>query len=656
MPLPKLSPLQSRLAASLAASCMLLVLYFAFSSSHFAYAAELDSISPEDHNHERIQHGPILEIGLEELELRDEDYEAEFIGYDRGIIGRAAASTDPVALLNNRPALTNVPQGTTLSYMFSNESLWNSSTAVEGIQLPSTITRRTWSRNTIYAEAADNITLVDGESNDEGPGDLRLMSRQTSSQSNRTLWVTVSVCLQPESNDTSLGVAPQMSLYLSQSSSNTHPGPSGDASLQQMITLDGGWGMMEINATDNVYIGVSAPNVTGFTGPYSASIAASVNQPYHYYNDQETNLHLVDSDAQSALFITNNLTMEDANSTAYKSWMSMSPPFVLFANNQSVPSITGVQKSYCGLKNLATLPQSGGMQMGMTTSGLGNHPKQQFYMDALQKSTTYMAVVALPANTTTSSGVVGGGGEVWRATNFATLKDDNCAVIYNLSFCDQSSYSVPGNTNTFPNATALAAFYDNATQAQYSYFEKVLAQIPCETTSSAQYSLTKTCNDCSSAYKDWLCSVMIPRCTDFDSTDSWLQPRNMGQAFPNGTMLSPALVATANQSAPMNASRNAAIDTTVQPGPYKEVLPCDDLCFGIVQSCPSVMGFSCPMVGQIGFNTSYGERPNGSPEQAGQITCNFPGAAYFLAATGTRGAAPTVLVFLIATILGAILL
>lgn len=129
----------------------------------------------------------------------------------------------------------------------------------------------------------------------------------------------------------------------------------------------------------------------------------------------------------------------------------------------------------------------------------------------------------------------------------------------------------------------------------------------------------------------------------------------MGQAFPNGTMLSPALVAAANQSAAMNGSRNAAIDTVVQPGPYKEVLPCDDLCFGIVQSCPSAMGFSCPMSGQIGFNTSYGQRPNGSAEQSGQITCNFPGAAYFLAATGTRGAAPTVLVFVMATILGAML-
>lgn len=232
-----------------------------------------------------------------------------------------------------------------------------------------------------------------------------------------------------------------------------------------------------------------------------------------------------------------------------------------------------------------------------------------------------------------------------------TIEDDNCAVIYNLSFCDQSSYAVPGNPNTFPNVTSLAAFYDNATQAQYEFFNKVLAQIPCETTSSAQYSLAKNCNDCASDYKNWLCSVMIPRCTDFSSSLTWLQERNLVQPFPNGTMLSPEVVSFASQTTFLNGSRNTAIDSVVQPGPYKEVLPCDDLCYSIVQSCPASMGFSCPMFGQLGFNQSYGKRPDGSPEQAGQITCNFPGAAYFLAATGTRGAAPTALVFVVAGVL-----
>lgn len=231
-----------------------------------------------------------------------------------------------------------------------------------------------------------------------------------------------------------------------------------------------------------------------------------------------------------------------------------------------------------------------------------------------------------------------------------TFEGDNCAVIYNLSFCDETAYAVPSNPNTFPNITALAAFYDNSTQGQYTFFQNVLGQIPCETTSSAQYSLAQNCNDCIVSYKQWLCSVMIPRCTDFSSTLPWLQPRNMIQPFPNGTMLPEPLVIAANQSAFLNSSRNPNIDTVVKPGPYKEILPCDDLCYSIVRSCPSAMQFACPYRGRTGFNTSYGLRPDSSPEQAGQITCNFPGAAYYLAASGAKRPVPHVLIFVIVAV------
>lgn len=202
-------------------------------------------------------------------------------------------------------------------------------------------------------------------------------------------------------------------------------------------------------------------------------------------------------------------------------------------------------------------------------------------------------------------------------------------MIFNLSFCNQTAYAVPANTANFANFTTLAAFYDNATQAQYQFFENVLAQIPCETTSSAQYSLARNCSDCAAAYKEWLCSVTIPRCTDFSSNLPWLQERNMGQPFPNGTMLPQSLVDFANNSMAFNNSRNPIIDAFVQPGPYKEVLPCNDLCHNLVQSCPASMGFACPRPGRIAFNQSYGQMPDPNiPGQVGQITCNYPGAAY----------------------------
>lgn len=237
-------------------------------------------------------------------------------------------------------------------------------------------------------------------------------------------------------------------------------------------------------------------------------------------------------------------------------------------------------------------------------------------------------------------------------------------MIYDLSFCDQTAYSVPSNPNKFGNMSALAAFYDNSTRDSFANFEKVLAQIPCETTASAQYSLARDCDDCREAYKSWLCAVSIPRCTDFTKDKWWLQRRAMGQPFPNGTFLDTRDRQIAKQTASINISRNALIDTELVPGPYKEVLPCDELCFNLVRSCPASMGFNCPQFGDIGFNESYGRYPflqgDGSAGIQGDdsgrisdITCNSPGTIYYLSAG--RRALPSMLILGLGILMGFLL-
>jgi len=192
---------------------------------------------------------------------------------------------------------------------------------------------------------------------------------------------------------------------------------------------------------------------------------------------------------------------------------------------------------------------------------------------------------------------------------------------------------VPANPGLFPNVSNLAAHYDNNTKAQFDVFKKVLAQIPCETTSSAQYSLARTCDNCSSDYKEWLCAVSIPRCTDWSQvgpSQHWLQQRNMIQPFPNNSILwDYGAYKAANDSSivAIKSSRNVTIDAVVQPGPYNEILPCDDLCYHVVQSCPAAMGFMCPTPGQRSFNQSYAV--------TSETKCNFPGNQG-LSSWGTR--------------------
>jgi calcium channel MID1 len=181
--------------------------------------------------------------------------------------------------------------------------------------------------------------------------------------------------------------------------------------------------------------------------------------------------------------------------------------------------------------------------------------------------------------------------------------DGNCRVIFDLPFCDSVAYAVPTNptNNTLNNLTTLSNIYDSNAAALYKNFSMSLQQIPCNTTETAQYSLASNCDDCARDYKTWLCAVTIPRCVDFTTPNipefSFLAPRNIGQQFPGGTSpdLSQQALGSSNLSqVSLNSSRNPLIDTDIKPGPYKELLPCQELCFNMVKSCPTSMGFRCP--------------------------------------------------------------
>lgn len=240
----------------------------------------------------------------------------------------------------------------------------------------------------------------------------------------------------------------------------------------------------------------------------------------------------------------------------------------------------------------------------------------------------------------------------------------------------------------------LARLYDDAAAATYQNFTYSLQQIACNTTSTAQYSLVRNCDDCARDYKNWLCAVTIPRCADFSSQDPFLQPRNLGQSFLDGTASSQSLFPGSSelltngdnfQAMPepdeddkdddkskdgeggniegyedvrpptmrlyANSSRNPLIDDLIQPGPYKEVLPCDDLCYSLVQSCPAALGFKCPLPGR-GLERSYGKR-----SRNGSITCSYLGAAYYLNDSNalTKGLVPSVFYLMMIGIVAALL-
>ncbi|KAK4669750.1 uncharacterized protein QC763_0035720 [Podospora pseudopauciseta] len=440
---------------------------------------------------------------------------------------------------------------------------------------------------------------------------------------------------------------PQLTLFVSKSAEYQAPGPLADMSTQHMLPFVEGAVNFNFTATEDVYIAVHAPNVSDvFEGKYNFEIAVSGEGYYFAYNDQDdADLIWVDSDSQGALLITHNLTTE-RDPEVQEKIMSMEPyPYVLFAHNKTDRGLDGLKRSWCGLKLNAMIAgvrggrEEGKVRSSMTRRGMGGLPKQQFFFNGLWADTNYTAFLArerrgvglgLGRRQEGGEDQGGGGGvEVFKPVDFTTKSDHgNCALITDLEFCNEVAYSVPSNPS-FGNSTQLARFYDDHAAKLYVNFNLTLQQIQCEAGPTQRYSLVRTCDDCANAYKNWLCSVTIPRCEDFGNSAPYLQARAISQPFPDGEMLSKEELGSMPNITRFNSSRNTRIDEEIRPGPYKELLPCEDLCYDLVRSCPASMGFGCPQPGGLGFEGNYGQR-----RENGELVCNFQGSAHIPSGEG----------------------
>ena len=601
-PCPKLTPLQSRLLASVLTLVLLGVVYWALSHPHIAYAAELDYDGGgrlrggEDHNWHRI--------ALEEVET----YWAEGVDAEDDT-GTAVLSARAPAVSttggNNVPNTDNIEPGGTTVWEFTNEQL-NSRPAERGPGLPRDLPG-VEDDSLQHTELRRREVATELESGDD------LNPRQ--SGRSKTIYVSINTCLQPDyvRSGTQSAPPPQLTLYVATDSSNQKPGPNVGVGSQTQIPLEEGYAATQVTANGNWYMSVHAPELPNdFSGVWNYELAVSIDDYYHQLNRTHTNLYLLDTDSNAALLVTNNLTQSNASTESYRQWVELAPPFIMFASNTNGTRSMGLSQSFCGLKQNAQIDgNSTNVQMEMITRGLGNKPKEQFYVTALNRSSSYVAILAMDGNSTNSGqGVVGGGGKVWQTIQpFRTKSDGNCALLFDLDFCSEVAYAVPSTPDIVSNHSHFKSIYDDYTLKYYHNFNYSLQQIPCSTTADAQYSLAKNCDDCAKAYKEWLCVVSIPRCEDFSSDAKHLHRRNMGQKFINGTMLPSSILEhpyTPMSNAPTlegtvaysqtyissmatNSSPNPIIDNQIAPGPYKEVLPCEDLCWGLMPKlscCP----------------------------------------------------------------------
>lgn len=616
-----------------------------------AYAAELELDGSgrlrggEDHNWHRI--------GQEALEADGvEDYDVEETDGTKVLSARApvVSSTGGNNVANN----DNIEAGDNNVWMFPVQQL-RSKHAQRGPGLPSDGTG-------VAGVVSRHLELRKRDGEEGYVEDVSLETRQTGGS--RTIYISANTCLQPYyvGSGVQSAAPPQLTLYVSSDSSNQSPGPN-SAGRQREIGFVDGFANASISASGDWYISVHAPSLpNSFKGVWNYELAVSIDDYFHVVVTNTSNLFPLDTDSNAALLVTDNLTQGNDTTQSYKQWMRLTAPYVVFASNVNDTRTMGLSQSFCGLNNNAQIAgkqaqadgNGTGVQMQMTTRGLGNLPKEQFYINTLNRSSTYVAHLAQVGNSTNSgNGVVGGGGIVWKTTNFTTKSDGNCALLFNLDFCSEVAYAVPSSPGAIANYSNFQALYDNSTLKAYQNFNYSLQQIPCTTNPDSQYSLARNCGDCARAYKDWLCAVSMPRCADFSNPAPYLQKRNMGQPFINGSSLAASLLQSSYipmSSAPTlegtvaydqtylssmatNSSRNPLIDTDIKPGPYKEVLPCADLCYGLVQSCPAALGFGCPYPG-LGLEVSYGNRDHNGGDT---LSCSYLGAFVYSGGAGRVG-------------------
>ena len=399
---------------------VLTALYFATlyptaSKIRIAYATGLDFTAKEDHSDLRKWSlSPLVDkvksSSLEQVE-REQNYEPYFTGFDRSIIGRVPAESE--GLDNNVPMKRNIKQGDTQYWVFRKNTLFGPMSVEIRKPLP--------------FESAPRDLLENDVSGDlpEEDESQKLLKRQDSPQESRMLYVSLTICDQPSLKDQSLGKEepPMLTVYISQSSDKQNPGPErSDFSFETFQ----GYGAKRIEASGDLFFGVTAAENPNFDGNYNYELTASIDALYAAYNSQlkstvagEDYLIEIDSDSTSALFISGNLTIDNLSKDK--------PPYSIFVYSTNDAAVLNIQQSLCGLQNHVQI--KGNLLNGPSTSNVDTQlaaprngtQKQQFYVTGLNASTEYFAILAVDGNSTNDGGsIVRGGGTVGKSIAFRT--------------------------------------------------------------------------------------------------------------------------------------------------------------------------------------------------------------------------------------------
>lgn len=192
---------------------------------------------------------------------------------------------------------------------------------------------------------------------------------------------------------------------------------------------------------------------------------------------------------------------------------------------------------------------------------------------------------------------------------------DSCRLVYDIEACPSVAYSVPAPRSL--DTASLVSFFNSTLSASLANFSRTLTTFPCGSKDMGLYSIVSTCDDCLDAYRTFLCSTTLPRCTTrrpprhsttrvvpsslrgtsrAGPSRTSSRPRSVGDPAASRTPLLGPTALGATFPSLFNASypATAAHAQAESPFPYAEVPPCLDVCYLVEARCPPFLGWTCP--------------------------------------------------------------
>jgi calcium channel MID1 len=413
---------QLKLFAYIAATCLLLFTCSSTRAPIFVHAVDVPT-APEQRDVPYAE--PLLAVAdsihNDEDKIKFEQsggYTPNFAYFARSLLGRQAEEVGK--LKNDERMESDINPETTVYFVLEKSQLQARGSPVG---LLNVLDARD-SENDFTSEWVENGEYQNAAMDPEVPGEA-LNVRQASET--KKVWVSANTCKQPlPGNNASSTGAPQLILYVSTSAQNQKPGPGSTDNLvtnKTGIPFDNGYISFEVNATSDIYIGISAPKLNeNWFGSWHFEVAASTHGSYHSYNRTNPFLFMVDTDSESTLFITYNLT--DSNKAEDIAKWNRSNPFAMYAFPAGRSPVTGMENSYCALKQQFNSTNNITVDTQITTKFGAGYPKSQFNVHNLSNAQTYNGYLVVEGNQDTVDlpgvGRVRAGGKVFQQFNWTT--------------------------------------------------------------------------------------------------------------------------------------------------------------------------------------------------------------------------------------------